>query len=155
SAVFDQFAGEIAQRNEARFFAVRQIAQAPGGQIDLDLIAGLRDIHSLRAFDRQEAVVDRVTEEDSRIALGDDDLDSRAAQRPDPVLARRSAAEIVARDHYVARPDPFDEGRVDVFHRVLGQFGLFVNVQVARRNDLVSVDVRAFVYVREAFQVGW
>jgi hypothetical protein len=38
---------------------------------------------------------------------------------------------------------------------VPGQFGFFVNVQVTRRNDLVSVDVRAFVNVREAFQVGW
>src|SRR5262245_46056757 len=78
SAVFDQFASEVAKRDEARLLAVRQIAQTPGGQIDLDLIAGFRDLYGLRAFDRQEAVVDRVAEEDARIAPGDDDFDSRA-----------------------------------------------------------------------------
>jgi hypothetical protein len=61
----------------------------------------------------------------------------------------------LTRDHHVARLDALDETRVDVFHRVFGQFGLFVNVQITRRNDLVGVDVRAFVNVREAFQVGW
>ena len=58
------------------------------------------------------------------------------------MFARRSAAEIVARDHHVARLDALDEGRVDVFHRVPGQFGLFVDVQVTRRNNFVSVDAR-------------
>ena len=61
AAVFDQLASEVAQRDENRFLAVRQIAQAPGGQINLDLIAGFCDLHGLRAFDSQEAVVDRVS----------------------------------------------------------------------------------------------
>src|SRR5215468_11129083 len=94
SAVFDQFAREIAQRDKVRLLAARQIAQASGGQIDLDLVAGLRDIDGVRAFDRQKAVVDRITEEYARVAPGDDDFDSRSAQRPDRVFARRSAAEI-------------------------------------------------------------
>jgi len=71
------------------------------------------------------------------------------------VLARRAAAEIVSGDHEIARFDAFDEIHINVFHCVFGQHRFLMFVQVARRDDFVGVDVRAFVYVREAFQVGW
>src|SRR5262249_56142529 len=119
------------------------------------VMAGGREGRGRGEFNRQEAVVDRVPEEDPRVAFGDDDFDSRAAQRPHGVFARRAAAEIVARDDEVARLDAFDEGHVNVFHRVFGQFRFLVNVQITRGYDFVRVDVRAFVNVRESFQVGW
>ena len=68
-------------------------AEAEGGgdlevDVDLDLVTGLDRIDGFRAFDGEEAIVDRIAEEDAGVASGDHDLDAGAAQRPDRMLTR-------------------------------------------------------------------
>jgi hypothetical protein len=51
-------------------------------------------------------------------------------------------------DQNVTGLDAGNEGRVNILHGMLGQLDVVVRVQVARRNNLVGIDMGARVDVR-------
>ena len=108
---------------------------------------------------RQEAVLERVVEEDVGERRRDDAAKAVVHQRPWRMLARGAAAEVLAPEKngraFVARLVQH-EARVfaPVGKQALGEAGALDRSQVLLRDDLVGVDVGAVERHHEAVQHG-
>src|SRR6185437_12420574 len=106
----------------------------------------------LRQLDRQDAVLEAVVVEDVGEARRDDAADAEIHQRPGRVLARATAAEILAGDQDLGIAiGRLVEDEVGILRAVrpvaqlveqhLAEAGALDRLQMLLRNDLVSVDV--------------
>ena len=68
------------------------------------------------------------------------------------VYKRQAAAEVLSAHHQVALLDAGDERLIDVFHAMAGQLGGALGVQVAGRDDNVSVDIVAVFKNRDVYK---
>ena len=104
--------------------------------------------------DRQQAVLQRVVAEDVGEAGADDGADAPGHERPRGVLARRAAAEVVARqeDGPARHRRPVQDelgirrpiGKVaPVVEELVAQAGAVHRLEEAGRDDLVGIDVVA------------
>src|SRR5882672_606063 len=146
----DHLLHELGLRDEGVLGALRVIADDALGEINFEVITVPCLISETRALNRQKSVVERIAEKGARKVGSDNARDAGSPQGPDCVLARRAATEIFAADQNVTGLDAGNEGRVNIFHGMLGQLDVVVSVQVARRNNLVGIDMGARVDVRAA-----
>ena len=79
--------------------------------------------------------------------LRDNAADLCAADRPDGVLAARTAAEIVTGNNNIAGLYLLDKIRIEVFHAVRRKFGLVIGIQIPRRNYLIRIYMISFIYM--------
>src|SRR5579862_1075575 len=104
--------------------------------------------------DRQESILGAVVGKNVGEGRGDDGAESEVGERPDGVLARRSAAEIFARDQnagaFVARLVQHEvrillaiRAEAPVIKDELAEAGLLDPLQELLGDDLVGVDVDA------------
>src|SRR6266545_231521 len=71
-------------------------AQQPRGDVECHVVAVADGIERVRGLDGGDAEVDAVAEEDAGEALRDDGSDPELLQRRNGVLARRTAAKVLA-----------------------------------------------------------
>ena len=96
------------------------------------------------ALDRQQAIVDGVTIEAAREALGQDDRDARRDHNGGRDLHRRAAPEVRTGDENVTRAHRRRESRIDCFEQIALENVLIERLLLARRrDDVVGVDVVA------------
>ena len=79
--------------------------------------------------------------------MGDNGPDLRSLNRPDGMLARGTAAEVIPADNHIAGLAFFHELGVQVFHAMTGQFSRIVGIEISSRNDLIGIDMIAFIYM--------
>ena len=124
-------------------FARRSIVDNPCVQIRLYFVAVRNRACRLFAFQNCQADIDRVAIENASKALCDYERNAALFNGERRVLTRRTAAEVVARNHDIACLYFVFEVDVDIFH-AMGRELFFINrVQIACGNDHVRIDVVA------------
>src|SRR6266550_4016310 len=139
----DDVTHEVGEGHRRGGDALREVADRPGGQVDLDLVALLAHVHDLPALHDRQPDVDRVAEEDPGERRGDDAGDPAGPDGDGGVLPGGAGPEVLAGHDDVALPDPHGERGVEVLEAVLRQLRGVGGVEVAGRDDDVGVHVGA------------
>jgi hypothetical protein len=147
AAVFDYFQSEVRQRVKFDILAAGLVSDQARFVVDLDLVAVANLLKNVGKLDYVKAAVDRIAVENTGKRLRDDTADLCAADRPDGVLAARTAAKIVTGNDDIAGLYFLDKIRVEVFHAVRRKLGLVIGIQIPRRNDLVRIYMISFIYM--------
>src|SRR6266704_1186045 len=101
----DDVAHEVGEGHRRGGDVLAEVADRPGGQVDLDLVALLAFVDDLPALHDRQADVDRVAEEDPREGRGDDAGDPAGPDGDGGVLPGGAGPEVLAGHDDVALPD--------------------------------------------------
>jgi len=148
SAVVDYFECEVRQGIKNYIRAGRLVLYRAGFEIDLKLIAVIDPLRSVGRFDKVKAVIDCVAIEDPGERFCDNGLNAHSADRPDGMLPRGAAAEILAGYNYIALADLIDKFAVQILQAMARKLGPVVGIQVPCGDDFVCIYMVSFVYVR-------
>lgn len=147
SAVVDYFEGEVRQGIEAYLCTGCFVLYHAGFEIDLKLVAIVDLIERIGRLYQVEAVIDCVAIEDSGEGFGDYGLYAHPADRPDGVLPRGAAAEILAGHDYIAFADLINKVAIQILHAMARKFGPVVGIQIPGGNDFIGIYMIPFVYM--------
>jgi hypothetical protein len=64
------------------------------------------------------------------------------------MFPRRPATKILAAHQNIPSLHPRNKRGINIFHGMFRQLGVIVRIQITRRNNLVSIDMRPWIYVR-------
>src|SRR5205085_11556384 len=134
----DDVAHEVGERHRRGGDVLRDVADDAAGQVDVDHVALLGDLHDLPALHDRQPDVDGVAEEDPGERRGDDAGDPAGPDGDGGVLPGGAGAEVLVGHDDVARAHPQGGGGVEVLQAVLRQLGGVGGVEVAGRDDDVG-----------------
>ena len=119
------------------------IGNNAGIKINLDLVSCTDCIGSFFALHNRQADVDRRTIENTSERRCDDAGNAIVADNLRGMFTGRAAAKVLGCYHNVALLYVLYEFGINIFHAVGSQFYRICNVEIARRNDNVGIDVIA------------